>query len=777
MIKKITILFLSLFPYLQFAQDYSDQWEGLFSYYNIKDVTLSTNKITAAAENAIFNYNTLTQERNKFSTINGLSGETISAVHYSEAYEISLIGYENGLMEIVFDNGDNTLSVVDILEKPTIQPSQKSINHFNEQGGIVYIATNYGISVFDLERLEFGDSYYIGDLGSHVKVNQTVIYQDYIYAACENSAGIKKAPVDNPNLIDYQEWTTAVAGNYKAVETLNDRLFVARTNKRFYELNTWLSQLAIYSNFILDVRVVEDKLIVTTKSETNIYDGDFNLITQINASENINGQFNCATFDSEYYYIGTSDIGLIKISFQDLETYQSLSPEGPLFNNAFSIEVNPTNLWVTFGDYDFAYNPYPLHTRGFSHLQNEEWINVSKDSVLTARNLNAIAINPLQENQVFISACIDGVLEVNDNTATVLYNASNSTLEPRVIGTNNFRQTAAAFSNEGVLWTTTGRSLKPLNSYDPTTGAWASHDFSGILQDVDDEWGYCDVIIDNSGNKWLGGLKKGLIGYNESNSADNKVRALYKEEENMPSTFVTAIALDKNNQMWIGTQRGIRVLRNTANFFSAAELHADEIIILENGVPSELLYEQFVSGIVVDGSNNKWISVVGSGLFYFSADAQETIFHFTTENSPLPSNNINNLELNESNGKLYVATEKGIVTFSAGGAAPTETISEAYVYPNPVRPTFNITQDKIKIKDISENVNIKITDIEGNLVAEAQSNTNTRYKGYNLEIDGGIALWNGKNLANNVVASGVYLVMLSDLDSLDTKVIKIMVVR
>ena len=62
-------------------------------------------------------------------------------------------------------------------------------------------------------------------------------------------------------------------------------------------------------------------------------------------------------------------------------------------------------------------------------------------------------------------------------------------------------------------------------------------------------------------------------------------------------------------------------------------------------------------------------------------------------------------------------------------------------------------------------------------MAEAETRTNTRYKGYNLEIDGGTAFWNGRNLSNNVVASGVYLVMLSDLDTFETKALKIMVVR
>jgi hypothetical protein len=62
-------------------------------------------------------------------------------------------------------------------------------------------------------------------------------------------------------------------------------------------------------------------------------------------------------------------------------------------------------------------------------------------------------------------------------------------------------------------------------------------------------------------------------------------------------------------------------------------------------------------------------------------------------------------------------------------------------------------------------------------VAEAQSRSNSRYRGYNLEIDGGTSFWNGKNLANNMVASGVYLVMISDLESLETKVLKLMIIR
>jgi hypothetical protein len=143
----------------------------------------------------------------------------------------------------------------------------------------------------------------------------------------------------------------------------------------------------------------------------------------------------------------------------------------------------------------------------------------------------------------------------------------------------------------------------------------------------------------------------------------------------------------------------------------------------------------------------------------------------------LPSNNISDIALDDQNGIVYIATDKGMVSFSAGGSKPQETLENAYAYPNPVRPNFNMLDEKIKIKDISENCNIKITDIEGNLVAEAQSNTNLRFRGYNLEVDGGTAYWNGKNMANNSVATGVYLVMLTDLDTQETNVLKLMIVR
>jgi len=281
--------------------------------------------------------------------------------------------------------------------------------------------------------------------------------------------------------------------------------------------------------------------------------------------------------------------------------------------------------------------------------------------------------------------------------------------------------------------------------------------------------------VDNNGTKWIGAYNNGLIGFNNNNGI--QLKSINTEEQNMPTTFVSSVAIDKRNQIWIGTISGLRVLYNTSAFFTDSAIEAQQIIILDDGVPKELLFQTYVSDIEVDGSNNKWIGTIRARLFYFSSDGQQTIYHFTKDNSPLPTNNVVDVALDDATGVVYIATDKGLVSYNAGGSQTEVTLENAFIFPNPVRPSYDINNKKVKIRGITDSMNIKITDIEGNLVAEAQSNTNLRYQGYNLEIDGGTAYWNGKNLGNNTVASGVYMVMLNDLETFETKVIKLMVVR
>lgn len=775
------IAFFLAFSPLSWSQDNDSFWVGHFSYLDIKEVVNGGSKFYAASENAIFSYDPLTNELSTITTVNGLSGELISTLHYSNQYELLLIGYKNGLIEVYNEINQELLKVIDIVAKTTIPSSQKQINHFNENGEDVYIATDYGISVYNLNNLEFGDTYYIGTNGSQIKINQTAIFNNEIYAACGSNEGIKKASLSNPSLINFQFWTTLITGNFTNIAAINTQLYTVNSNSRIFEISgTNFNPLFVYPQVVSELKISDNGLLVTTPSKVYQYSVGFNLTSVYTTNLEFETSFTTALSIDGVIYIGTTDYGVLKSKAMSVSEYDEIHPQGPLLNSAFSLKYGYNNLWVTFGAYSSNFNPYPLNKRGISRLRNAEWDNISYDSIQQTIEsdvyvLNEISIDPLDPNHVFVSSFHSGLLDVKIDESIELLDQSNSGLES-IASNVTVRISGTTFDNDANLWVLNSIIQKPLKKLNPTTNQWTSYDFSSIITDpMTDENGFSELVIGPDGTKWIGGLKKGLIGFNENgmnlkNINDNDVA-------NLPSTAVKALALDKNNVLWIGTYKGLRVLYNTSSFFTEEIVRTEPIIILEDGLPQELLAQQFISDIIVDGSNNKWISTADAGVFYVSSDGLNTIHHFTKDNSPLPSNGVNAMALDSENGVVYFGTNRGLVSFATGGSRTMETLEDIYVYPNPVRPGFNMAEDKIKIKNISENVNIKITDIEGNLVAEAQSNVNLRYKNYNLEIDGGTAYWNGKNLANNTVASGVYLVLFSDFDTLETKVSKIMIIR
>ncbi len=170
--------------------------------------------------------------------------------------------------------------------------------------------------------------------------------------------------------------------------------------------------------------------------------------------------------------------------------------------------------------------------------------------------------------------------------------------------------------------------------------------------------------------------------------------------------------------------------------------------------------EQIITDIRVDGSNNKWIATA-AGAFLVSPDGQNTLFHFTKENSPLPSNIINDIEINDITGEVFFATDKGLVSYKGTSTSPSDNLNNVFVYPNPVRPGF---EGDVKISGLIDNANIKITDIEGNLVYETTS-------------EGGTVLWDTRAFGKHKVASGVYMIFIASEDGTETKVKKVMIVR
>ena len=740
-------------------------------------------RLYAASQNAIFSYDYVNGSLETLNTLNGFSGEFISTISYSQNYNLLIVGYETGLIEVYDPTEGTVLKVIDILNKVTIPPENRRINHFYEYENQLYISTNYGISIYDLAELEFGETFYIGDNGAQLKVTQVYIMEEVIYAATE--FGLRASSLNNSNLIDYAVWTTLDPSNFRSIISFQDQLFAVKGDNLLCTVDDLnITTVLTSSQQILNLDAGFDSLLIITTESVKSYSPNFSLINTYSLPLNLNADITSAKIFNNTIFIGTSSSGLLKSPVGPMTSYEFICPEGPLRNDPFSLHFAYGDLWVTFGDYDEDYNPNPTRRYGISYMEDQNWTNISYDSIYQAvqkpiYNLNSIAVNPVNSNQAFISSFQHGLLNLRKDGTMEIFDETNSALQSLVLTGSDYksiRVSGLKFDSQGMLWSLTSLVQDPLKKFNISTNNWETFSFASIIEDpILDENGFGPLVIGPDGTKWIGSYRNGVIAFNENG---NQIRQIVGEQtSNLPINHIKSLAMDQNNILWIGTYKGLRVLYNTSAFFNDDNVSTFPIIIIEDGLPKELLELQFITDIIVDGSNNKWISTADAGVFYLSSDGKNTIYHFTKENSPLPSNNINALARDETSGKIFFGTARGLVAFKAGGSTPASSLTEAYIYPNPVRPGFNFELEKIKIKDLTQNVNIKITDVEGNLVNEAQSNTNLRFNGYGLEIDGGTAYWNGKNLANRTVSSGVYLVLISDLETLETRTLKIMFIR
>jgi hypothetical protein len=753
-------LLLFLFTISSLAQQ-SQMWKGYFSYNEIVDVTDGENTINAATAVSLFYKNLTLGDVNLITSINDFKPEEITCIYHSKEHKKTLAGNSNGLLLVVNSEG-NVVNKVDIIEEVPVPPNKKKINHFYEYNGKVYLATDYGISVFNLQTLEFDVTYFIGPSGEEVEVLQTTVFNDEIYAVTRNN-GIRKADLNNPFLYDFNQWQTFDSGYWTGIVTFNNQLVAQNSNARTYRYDG-ISFVEILNTIQAAVKfkTVEDHLIITTPNRVFVVATSFNLIANIASIPDYNVIFSAATVVDNQLFIGTEKSGLFSTSLANPTVFENMTPNGPLQNYMFRIKQAPNKTWVVYGDFTQQFNPYPLDELGISFYTAENgWTTYPYEELLTAKSISDITVNPTNANQIYFSSFFSGLLKLESDVFT-LYDYTNTGpngLESLILPGNpsykDVRINAPRFDREGNLWVTNSwveRSLKVLR----TNGQWQSYDFSPYITSGNYRFG--DLEIDKNMTKWVASSHDGLIAFNET--LGNKFIKI-STDEGLPTINVRSLAIDNNNQLWIGTFAGLRILSSVNRFLQENELTVTNIVIQEGDLAQELFYEQPIQDIEVDGSNRKWVSVLGAGVFLVSPNGQQTIYQFDRSNSPLPSNNVNDIEINGTTGEVFFATDKGMVSFLGVSTKPSDDLADVYVYPNPVRPNYTGT---IKISGLMDKCNVKITDIEGNLVYETTS-------------AGGTIEWDGTAFRKHKVASGVYMVFVASQDGLETTVKKIMVIR
>ena len=778
--KKIFSFYILLFSLVISAQtDYSASWEDFYSYNNVKDFVKVDDVLYALTDNAIFTYDVLSGEIKKISSIQGLSGETTSAIYYyeSETFKGVVIGYENGLVEVIDDDGSITISS-DIVNFN--QSGEKSINHISEFDNKLYLSTPFAVVVYDIENLEFGDTYFIGNNSSSIKINETIIFNNVIYAATE--VGIFKADITSNLLIDSNNWEQLFVGrNFKGITTFDNSLYVIEGFELVAFDGTNLGNKINFGEEIKGLKASTTHLSVSLDKEAIIYDNSMNLVPEFTPGLDYDYSLNTAFVEDDMVFLATKEFGILEttISESGPTTYLEIHPEGPLSNAVFSITAQNNNFWVVYGGYNSTFTELNIRN-GFSKFNGENWINTNFNSSLP-NDLVDVTIDPSHENRVYISALgasnnieakpTGGLLVVEDNVLVQTYNHLNSSLTPILISlpTINIKVGGSTFDSNGNLWATnyeTGEELVKLSA----NGQWSSVDL-GVVQ-TSAAPGLSEIIVDRNNSIWIGSRRNGAYVYNENG---NRKKALIAapNEGNLPDLNVRTIAVDRSNRIWLGTKSGLVVYSNASGVFDEVATNAQPVVINgdENGFGDRLLGNQTINSIVVDGADNKWFGTDSGGVLCTNPSGQTTIAIFSKKNSPLPSNRILKISADKEAGKVYFATDKGIVAYNSNVAPFGDVLEAVYAYPNPALKNHEtVTIDGRNGTHLPKGTNVKILDVAGNLVHE----TNV-IEGQ--ELQGGKVVWNKRNLAGNKVASGIYIVLLSNDDASETAVTKIAIIN
>ena len=772
--KKVVFCYIFLTLQSIYSQsDFSNSWEDFYSYNSVKQIEKVDEIIYALADNAVFTYNVNTQKLQKISSVNGLSGKTTSSFHYSKTFKKLIIGYQDGLIEIVNDNG--SVSISSDLANFT-QVGDKSINHITEIDDRILLSTSFAVIEYNIDKEEFGDTFFIGNNSSEVVVNEIINFNNSIYAASES--GLFVADSTNSLLVDFNNWNQLFKGRkITTISSFNNEIYLAEGKNLFKLSKNTLEFVKGFNQQIQDIHAFENNMSITLQSSVIVLDNFLNSIAEFSTTENFDFTLTTTLFENNTAYLATNEYGILTATTSN-RNYQEIHPDGPLSNDLFSITSSNKNLWVVYGGYNIAF--VPLSRKGnYSSFNGESWHNLLYDDTMPFRDFVDIAVDPENENRIFISSFAQtangnlfsggGLLEFKNNEITSFYNSVNSPLSNfhRSQTQITTRVSGTIFDNQGNLWVTDALGANKLKKLD-SNGNWTTIDLSSLQTQTSQETGM--ITIDNNNSIWIATRLNGVYVYNENG---NRKRAFKNEQNNgnLPSLAVRSIAIDKSNRVWIGTREGLVVYNNAFNVFNDPFLNAKPVVIEVNGIGERLLGEQVINTIAVDGADNKWFGVDNGGVLYTNPNGRNTLATFTSENSPLPSNRILKIAVNKETGKVFFLTDKGLLAYDSGVAPFGKTLNEVYAYPNPAmkyHETITITGKNNT--NLPEGTNVKIIDIAGNLVYE----TNV-VEGQ--ELQGGKIVWNKRNLAGKKVASGVYLALLSNEDASENSITKIAIIN
>jgi hypothetical protein len=716
------------------------QWKSQLPYNFGQAVTQSEDKIYYAANQSLVSIHKTDKTPQFYSRIDGMTEHDIIRLNFNEAQQLLVIGYRSGNMDILSASGFQNYP--DIANNINITGDKTIYDFYVWEDRLLYISTGFGIIQFNLDTRFFEKTAFTPSA-----VLQFAIHDGFYYAATED--GLYRLSL-NGFFQNFDSWnkvdaTLGLPDNYACggVVTLNDRL-VTVVNDTLMRLDNGQREVLFHqpNGSIRYLSVSNGQLIAGydrngTTGKLYYLDQNGENGREITTCVGLTLGALVDQYDRVWYADIYQGFRSYDLSTQQCDIIEYNSPHkqtsAQIFLAGDSVYIAGGTIGRNFG--------YTNNNAGVYVNINGQWINYSfiqypEMAQMEAHTDFSCVDVDLRDGTIYAGSYYGGVIQIKDGALT-FFKQANSALQGAIGDSQRPRVAGMVRDRNNHLWIANSASPDPLVLYS-AEGVWQN------FRPVNSGSLMLFGLVDNQNNKWFSLGGSGVMVYHEGedlmNPADDKVKIFNKDNGNLPNSKVTSLGIDRDGVVWVGTSDGVGLFRCFDVFGS--DCRASRVVVQAEGGPEALLKDVEIRAIAVDGANRKWLGT-GNGLFVQSADGLTEIAQFNTENSPLPSAQINTLAFNDETGEMWIGTELGVMVYQTDAPSGGEVhASEVLVYPNPVRPDY---VGPIAIKGLPSGANVKITDIRGRLVYETSSL-------------GSQAIWDGNDYTGRRVSSGVYLV-------------------
>jgi hypothetical protein len=771
---KLLISFTLFFCSWLSAQIPTGQWRLHVSPSDPIEVVSGNNLVYIAFPSGIVEYDEKAEEYTIWNNVNSLSDNRISSLFFDQTFKTLWVGYKNGNIDKIKNNRVTNIPAVKISQTQGV----KEITNFMSHSNFIYVSFGLGILKLNPQKNEVVETYYPNNSVSPIL--SSVILGDTIYAL--TSKFLYKANLNNPALADPTNWIVETKVPEIGENTFHDMVIVdgklcisIKTPQYaedivFYITSTGIEYIVSdnYSMEINKLQSFQNKLFVNHETGLYVFENNFEELTPyFYYVFSTNMRSKGVAFLGETMYFADKTFGLVqyKNSFDN----KKIEIIGPAKNMFYSLAESKGKIAVTSGS--IAAAGFTYRNEGAYTFEDEIWQAFNKENQELWENagiwdVSCAAIHPTEPSKVAFGSYSYTPLSITQNGTSIsqLFTDSNSPISQTSLGNGFSCISDLKYDEDGNLWLLNCYSNEVIKMLDKD-GNWNTYDCGGLTKSKFTG----KLAIDFNGNKWFHVNGVGLVGLNTNNThsvtSDDKVVVLNGGENTgaLPSLNVTAIAVDFNNRIWIGTEEGFAILYNSAGAFDASpgQYNAQRIKLEFEGNVEYMLGSTHITDIEVDGGNRKWVATANTGLFLLSADGLTIEQRLTKENSPLISNNILDIQLNHKTGELFIITDIGLISYRTDATYEDPTYSNVKVFPNPAKPS---DPGLITIQGIKYDSDVRITDAAGNLVYKTRSN-------------GGTAVWNGNDVNGNRVETGVYLIWTASNETSGRKIGKVLVIK